>query len=83
MITLEIPEVTYTDSPNDPPKRMTDLDKFLIGFRKLCEVTSMSHADVGGFKACPIVTVLRFGDGTSIGIRRLFEEVGFTFKENN
>ena len=37
--------------------------------------------NVGGFKACPIVTVLRFGDGTSIGTTRLFEEVGFTFKE--
>jgi len=81
MITIEIPEVTYTDNPHDGGTMLSDLDKFLIGFKKLCNITNMNNVTVNGFKSCPIITRLNFDEGSSVGIMRLFEEIGFKTKE--
>lgn len=81
MITIEIPEVTYTDNPNDGGTMLSDLDKFLIGFKKLCNITSMNNVTVNDLINCKIITKLNFDEGSSVGIMRLFEEIGFKTKE--
>lgn len=69
--------------PNDPylscPPR-PKVEVFIEGFNKLCEACGMNNITTyklinnGGGK---IPTVLKFDDGTSIGISKLFDECGF------
>ena len=70
-------------TPNDPylscPPR-PNVEVFIEGFNKLCEACGMHNITThklihnGGGK---IPTVLKFDDGTSIGISKLFDECGF------
>lgn len=83
MITTETPEVTYTDNPHDGGTMPPDLDKFLIGFKKLCNITNMNNVTVNNIKNCLIITRLNFDEGSSVGIMRLFEEIGFKTKEDD
>ena len=73
--------------PNDPcmacmPR--SNAEVFIEGFNKLCEACGMNNITTykliynGGVK---IPTVLKFDDGTSIGISRLFNECGFKILE--
>ena len=69
--------------PNDPcmacPPR-PNVEVFVEGFNQLCEACGMHNITThklihnGGGK---IPTELKFDDGTSIGISRLFDECGF------
>ena len=68
--------------PNDPylscPPR-PNVEVFIEGFNKLCEACGMNNITTyklhnGGAK---IPTELKFDDGTSIGISKLFDECGF------
>ena len=73
--------------PNDPymacPPR-PKVDVFIEGFNQLCEACGMHNITTyklihnGGAK---IPTVLKFDDGTSIGISKLFDECGFKILE--
>lgn len=73
--------------PNDPcmacPPR-PKVDVFIEGFNQLCEACGMNNIttkmlnDIG----VKIPTVLKFDDGTSVGISRLFDECGFKILEN-
>lgn len=85
MDTINVDENKYTDNPyntscfnryfnNDCVKKISDVEMFIDGFRQLCEKTKMksvTHTRIG------IVTNLNFEDGTSVGIKRLFNEIGF------
>jgi len=73
--------------PNNPcmacmPR--SNAEVFIEGFNKLCEACGMNNITTykliynGGVK---IPTVLKFDDGTSIGISRLFNECGFKILE--
>ena len=59
-------------------RRRSNLEKFVAGMRELAKQTGMNHIEYGGFKAAPIVATLLFDNGESIGINRLFWEVGFS-----
>ena len=52
MITIEIPEVTYTDNPRDGGTMLSDLDKFLMGFKKLCNITNVNYPQTKDLWAC-------------------------------
>ncbi len=85
MVTINIAETKYTDNPNDTSclnryfnndcaKKISDARMFIDGFRQLCEKTKMksvTHTRIG------LVTNLNFEDGSCIGIKRLFNEIGF------
>jgi len=60
-------------------KRRSDLDKFIAGFRELCKQTGMHNIVWGGFKIAPVIVTLKFDDGESIGVNRLFKEIGFDY----
>ncbi len=78
MIEIKIPEVIYTDNPNDCGKLITDLDKFIIGFKELCKKTNMNEVSTYKFgKITNLPVSLNFNDGTYIGIWKLFDEIGF------
>ena len=69
-------------TPNDPylscPPR-PNVEVFIEGFNKLCEACGMNNITTyklihnGG----KFPTVLKFDDGTSIDISKLFDECGF------
>lgn len=58
-------------------RKRSNLEMFIDGFRQLCKQTGMKRIEYGGFKAAPVVVSLLFDNGESIGINRLFWEVGF------
>ena len=72
--TFELPEY----------RRTSDMEKFLYGFKKLCEQCNM---DTVKYSTCSlfgsrihILTSFNFDDGSNIGVVRLLEECGFDFK---
>lgn len=74
MVTINIAESKYADNPYDCAKKISDVEMFLDGFKQLCEkakMKSVTHTRIG------LVTNLNFEDGTSVGIKRLFNEIGF------
>lgn len=77
MIQINIPESYTPDNPLCNQVVLSDCEKFIEGFKQLCKKTNMNIVDVEGIVSCPIITKLHFEDGTYIGIRRLFEEIGF------
>ena len=77
MIDIKISE-NYTEEDGSVIER-SDIDKFINGFKQLCNKTNMHNVDVGGFKSCPVITTLKFDDGSHIGIVKLFEMIGFDF----
>lgn len=62
-------------------KKRSNLEKFIIGLRELCNQTGMNKIVYGGFKRAPIITTLKFDNGESIGTNRLFWEIGFSKPE--
>ena len=77
MIEIRISESIIPEDPNQPCIRLSECEKFLDGFRQLCQKTNMHNIDIYRLNTIQIPTTLRFDDGTSVGIRRLFEEIGF------
>ena len=75
MIDIKISE-NYTNEDGSIIE-YSDVDKFINGFKQLCNKTNMHNVDVGGFKSCPVITTLKFDDGSYIGISKLFEIIGF------
>ena len=69
-----IPSDPYLSCPPRP-----NVEVFIEGFNKLCEACGMNNITTyklihnGG----KIPTMLKFDDGTSIGISKLFDECGF------
>ena len=73
--TFELPEY----------RRTSDMEKFVYGFRKLCEQCNMhtvkySTYSLGVYKI-PILTSFDFDDGSNIGVVRLLEECGFNINK--
>ena len=81
MIEIRISETLTPEDPRAAAIRRSDLDKFLDGFKKLCNSTNMHNIEIGGINTLKIPTKLKFDDGSSIGIMRLFEEIGFKDNE--
>ena len=83
MITIEIDDYKHPGNPWDCSRPKPQVEVFLDGFKQLCNKTRMNNITTykliynGGGK---IPIALKFDDGTSIGISRLFEESGFKFK---
>lgn len=73
--TFELPEY----------RRTSDMEKFLYGFKKLCEQCNMHTVKYSTYSLCehriPILTSFDFDDGSNIGIVRLLEECGFDIKK--
>ena len=73
--TFELPEY----------RRTSDVEKFLYGFKKLCEQCNMHTVKYSTYSLCghiiPILTSFDFDDGSNIGVVRLLEECGFDIKE--
>lgn len=73
--TFELPEYRKT----------SDMEKFLYGFKKLCEQCNMHTVKYSTYSLCgnriPILTSFDFDDGSNIGIVRLLEECGFDIKK--
>ena len=82
MITIEIAETRYPGNPLACQIPRSQVDMFLEGFKELCNKTGMHKIDIGGIKATgPIPTCLNFDDGTSVGIMRMFKEIGFDYNK--
>ena len=80
MITIEIAETIYPGNPFACQIPKSQVELFLEGFKELCNKTGMHKVDTYAFGAsCQIPTSLNFDDGTHIGMRRLFEEIGFNY----
>ena len=80
MIEIKIDEYTCPNDPLAAANKITDVDKFIDGFRKLCDACNMHNITISRFKNCPIPTQLKFDDGTYIGLQRLFKEIGFKYE---
>lgn len=73
--------------PNDPcmacmPRSNAEI--FIDGFNQLCEACGMNNITIHKLMhndEIKIPTLLKFDDGTSIGISRLFDECGFKILE--
>ena len=81
MIEIRISETLTPEDPRAAAIRRSDLDKFLDGFKKLCNSTNMHNISLGTLCGCTFPAGLKFDDGSSIGIMRLFEEIGFKDNE--
>lgn len=77
MIDIKIPEVYYSEDPKQPPIKRSEHEVFVEGFKKLCAATQMNKLNYNTLFDLPIISQLIFEDGSMIGIRKLFEEVGF------
>ena len=77
MIEINIAEAYYPEDPKQAAILRTDCEKFIEGFKKLCNLTNMHNVDVYNLFSANIPTKLRFNDGSSIGMGKLFEEIGF------
>ena len=81
MIEIKISEVLYPEDPNMCAKQRSQLEMFLEGFKELCNKTGMHNITTYEmYNKVKLPTELKFNDGTSIGILRLFEEIGFNIK---
>lgn len=76
MIEIKIPELYYSEDANQPAIKRPQLNMFIDGFNELCKKTGMTQVGYTIFGSV-IPTYLKFEDGGSIGVRRLFEEIGF------
>ena len=81
MIEIRISESIYPEDPNLNAQRLSDCEKFIDGFHQLCQNCNMHNIDVSTLLSLQIITKLNFDDGTSIGIQKLFEEIGFKIKK--
>lgn len=77
MIEIKIAETYYSEDPNQAAILRSDCEKFIEGFRKLCNETNMHNISLGTIFNCTFPTELKFDDGTSIGVSKLFTEIGF------
>ena len=77
MIEIKIPEVYYTEDPNQASIKRSSHEIFIEGFKKLCEATGMNKISTDSILKLTIVSQLKFNDGSLIGTKRLFQEVGF------
>ena len=73
--TFELPEY----------RRTSDMEKFVYGFRKLCEQCDMHNIKYSTYSLCgnkiPILSSFNFDDGSAIGIVSLLEECGFNINK--
>lgn len=76
MIEIKIPEVYYSEDIKQPPIKRAQVDMFIEGFNELCKKTGMTQVGYTIFGSV-IPTYLKFEDGNAIGIRTLFEKIGF------
>lgn len=84
MITVIIDDYKHPADPYMCSIKRPNVDVFLEGFKQLCNKTGMHKVDINGLKVTgPIPTVLNFDDGTSVGVLRMFQEIGFDFDNNN
>ena len=74
MATINIAETKYTDNPNDMGQKISNLEKFLDGFKQLCKVTHMNC--VTTYKLGGIIS-FNFEDGSVIGSKIFLEKTGF------
>ena len=81
MIKIEIPEVYYSEDPNQAAIQRSQMEIFCEGFKKLCIATDMYNIDITRFNSILIPTQLHFDDGSLIGIKKLFQEIGFNIKD--
>ena len=77
MIEIKIAEAYYSEDPNQAAILRSDCEKFVEGFKKLCNSTNMHNISLGTLCGCTFPAGLKFDDGSHIGISRLFEEIGF------
>lgn len=77
MIEIKIPEVYYSEDANQPPIKRPQLDIFIDGLKELCKKTGMTQLGYSVIFNSKVPTYLKFEDGCTIGIRTLFEEIGF------
>ena len=82
MIEIKIQEAKFPNNSflNATPR--SGYDKFVEGFKKLCVATGMNEISARKVYSSKIPTILHFDDGTSIGISRLFDEIGFDILNN-
>jgi len=80
MIEIKIPEVYYSEDPNQAAIQRSNLEIFVEGFKKLCWVTGMDKINIDKIFDATIVSQLKFNDGSVIGTKRLFQAIGFEFK---
>lgn len=76
MIEIKIPELYYSEDANQPAIKRPQVDMFIDGFNELCKKTGMTQVGYTIFGSV-IPTYLKFEDGCTIGIRALFERIGF------
>lgn len=69
-----IPSDPYLSCPPRP-----NVEVFIEGFNKLCEACGMNNITTYKLhnRGAKIPTMLKFDDGTSIGISKLFDKCGF------
>lgn len=77
MIEIEIPEVYYGENPNQASTKRSSHEIFIEGFKQLCEATGMHNISVDTLLNLTIISQLKFDDGSLIGTKRLFKEIGF------
>ena len=77
MIEIKIPEVHYSEDQNQDTIKRSKTEIFIEGFKKLCEATGMNSVITDKLLNVTIVTQLKFDDGALIGLKRLFQEIGF------
>ena len=80
MIEIRISEAHYSEDKNQDPIKRSKMEIFIEGFKKLCEDTEMNSVITDKLLNVTIVTQLKFDDGTLIGLKRLFQEIGFNVK---
>jgi len=65
-------------------RRTSDAEKFIYGFKQLCELCNMHQISYSSWKAfghnIPIVTSFRCIDGTSVNIATLLNSCGFNIE---
>lgn len=77
MIEIKIPEIYYTEDPNQAGIKRSSYEIFIDGFKKLCLATGMTKISTDSILNLRIISQLKFDDGSMIGIKRLFNEIGF------
>ena len=85
MIEIKISEVLYPEDPCMCAKYRAQVEMFIDGFKELCEKTGMHNITTyklfnNSNNKVKIPTELKFDDGSSVGILRIFEEIGFNAK---
>ena len=65
-------------------RKTSDMEKFVYGFRKLCEQCDMHNVKYTIYTVCgkkiPILSSFNFDDGSAIGIVSLLDECGFNIE---